>query len=151
MTRVVESLCRSLNNLLEHLHQSFFFYFILSPTGRTIGEPGKFVSIGTYLPAAMILAAAFSVTAITLWIQTRMMAPEADKEAEKGGKETTDKKSEKQVAPPLPLSKSTSLTFSLSVISILYATGFLILVSFDWIQKTSTKFLPVSTSWQEMC
>jgi glycosylphosphatidylinositol transamidase len=148
MTRVVESLCRSLNNLLEHLHQSFFFYFILSPTGRTISEPGKFVSIGTYLPAAMILAAAFSVTAITLWIQTRMMAPSPDKEAEKDGKkdgkEGTGKKSTKQVVPPIQLSNSTSLTFSLSVISILYAAGFLILVSFDWIQKTSSKFLPVT-------
>src|SRR5271169_1051467 len=69
LVRVVESLCRSLNNLLEHLHQSFFFYFVLSPNGNSLIEPGRFVSIGTYLPAAMILAASFTITAISLWIR----------------------------------------------------------------------------------
>ena len=144
--RVIESLCRSLNNLLEHLHQSFFFYFILSPTGRSIGDPGKFVSIGTYLPAAMILAAAFSVTAVTLWIQTRMMTSPAEKIVQ--GQATKKSEKESAVLPPVSTSMGlTSLAFSLSVISILYGTGFLILVNFDWIQKTSTTMLPVPSSF----
>ncbi len=60
--RTVESLFRSLNNLLEHLHQSFFFYLLL--------HANRFVSIGTYLPSAMLIAANFSIMAIALWVQS---------------------------------------------------------------------------------
>lgn len=60
--RTVESLFRSLNNLLEHFHQSFFFYLLL--------EAKRFVSIGTYLPSAMLIAANFSIMAIALWVQS---------------------------------------------------------------------------------
>lgn len=62
MGRILESLFRSLNNLLEHFHQSFFFYLLLAPK--------KFVSIGTYLPSAMLIAVNFTITAIGLWIQS---------------------------------------------------------------------------------
>lgn len=65
--KVVESSFRSLNNLLEHLHQSFFFYMLL--------EARRFVSIGTYLPSAMLLAANFTITAIFLWIQSGRADP----------------------------------------------------------------------------
>ena len=58
--RTVESLFRSLNNLLEHLHQSFFFYLLL--------QANRFVSIGTYLPSAMLIAVNFSITSIGLWV-----------------------------------------------------------------------------------
>ncbi|KAF1949781.1 Glycosylphosphatidylinositol:protein transamidase, GAA1 component [Byssothecium circinans] len=60
--RTVESLFRSLNNLLEHLHQSFFFYLLL--------EAKRFVSIGTYLPSAMLIAASFSIMAIAKWVES---------------------------------------------------------------------------------
>lgn len=60
--RTVESICRSLNNLLEHLHQSFFFYLMM--------QTNRFVSIGTYLPSAMAVAAGFTAMAIYLWIQS---------------------------------------------------------------------------------
>ena len=62
MGRVVESLFRSLNNLLEHLHQSFFFYLLM--------QANRFVSIGTYLPSAMLVAVNFSIMAIALWTQS---------------------------------------------------------------------------------
>ncbi|EXJ94628.1 glycosylphosphatidylinositol transamidase [Capronia coronata CBS 617.96] len=58
--RTVESICRSLNNLLEKLHQSFFFYLLM--------QSNRFVSIGTYLPSAMIIAAAYTFMAIYLWV-----------------------------------------------------------------------------------
>ena len=58
--RVVESLFRSLNNLMEHFHQSFFLYLLM--------HTNRFVSIGTYLPSAMLVAANFTVMAIALWI-----------------------------------------------------------------------------------
>ncbi|KAL2009779.1 hypothetical protein VTN00DRAFT_5586 [Thermoascus crustaceus] len=60
--RTVESLCRSLNNLLEHLHQSFFFYLLM--------QANRFVSIGTYLPSAMLIAGNFTVMAIALWMRS---------------------------------------------------------------------------------
>jgi len=45
--RVLEGILRSLNNLLERFHQSFFFY-ILASTER-------FVSIGNYMPGVGFL------------------------------------------------------------------------------------------------
>lgn len=60
--RVTESLMRSINNLLEHFHQSFFFYILLNAN--------RFVSIGTYLPSAMIVAGSFTINALALWLQS---------------------------------------------------------------------------------
>jgi glycosylphosphatidylinositol transamidase len=60
--RLVESTFRSLNNLLEHLHQSFFFYLLM--------HARRFVSIGTYLPSAMLIAVNFSIMSIALWVQS---------------------------------------------------------------------------------
>ena len=62
MGRCVEGLFRSLNNLLEHLHQSFFFYLLM--------QANRFVSIGTYLPSAMLVAVNFTIMAIALWSQS---------------------------------------------------------------------------------
>lgn len=62
MGRVIEGSFRSLNNLLEHLHQSFFFYLLM--------QKDRFVSIGTYLPSAMLLAANFTLMAISLWVKS---------------------------------------------------------------------------------
>jgi glycosylphosphatidylinositol transamidase len=62
MGRVIEGTFRSLNNLLEHLHQSFFFYLLM--------QTDRFVSIGTYLPSAMLLAANFTIMAIFLWVKS---------------------------------------------------------------------------------
>ncbi len=60
--KTIESLVRSLNNILEHLHQSFFFYLLLNSK--------RFVSIGTYLPSAMLIAVNFSITAMALWVKS---------------------------------------------------------------------------------
>lgn len=60
--RVVESTFRSLNNLLEHLHQSFFFYLLIGAK--------RFVSIGTYLPSAMLVAVNFAISSIALWVRS---------------------------------------------------------------------------------
>lgn len=68
MGRCVESIFRSLNNLLEHFHQSFFFYLLM--------QANRFVSIGTYLPSAMLVAVNFTIMAIALWFQSgRSQAP----------------------------------------------------------------------------
>jgi glycosylphosphatidylinositol transamidase len=60
--RCVEGTFRSLNNLLEHFHQSFFFYLLM--------QANRFVSIGTYLPSAMLVAVNFTIMAIALWVQS---------------------------------------------------------------------------------
>ncbi|KAL1956212.1 hypothetical protein VTO42DRAFT_7559 [Malbranchea cinnamomea] len=60
--RTIEGLVRSLNNLLEHLHQSFFFYLLM--------ETRRFVSIGTYLPSAMMVAANFTIMAVAMWLKS---------------------------------------------------------------------------------
>lgn len=62
MGRIIESTFRSLNNLLEHLHQSFFFYLLM--------QSNRFVSIGTYLPSAMLVAVSFTIMAIHLWLMS---------------------------------------------------------------------------------
>lgn len=47
--RLVEGVVRSVNNLLEKFHQSFFLYFLTAPS--------KFISVGVYMiPFALLLA-----------------------------------------------------------------------------------------------
>lgn len=80
--RCVESTFRSLNNLLEHFHQSFFFYLLM--------QSQRFVSIGTYLPSAMLVAVNFTIMAIALWIlsgrptKPSVESPKAEKAEEQG-------------------------------------------------------------------
>ncbi|KAF9586541.1 Glycosyl phosphatidyl inositol protein transamidase complex subunit [Lunasporangiospora selenospora] len=59
---IVESTVRSLNNLLEHFHQSFFFY-LLSAVDR-------YTSIGLYMPPVIILGVSFIFQALSLWGQS---------------------------------------------------------------------------------
>ncbi|KAK6462897.1 Gaa1-like protein [Scheffersomyces coipomensis] len=54
--RLVDSTFRSVNNLLEKFHQSFFFYLMLSTK--------NFVSIGTYLPSAVLMAVSFTFSSL---------------------------------------------------------------------------------------
>ncbi|KAK4687828.1 GPI-anchor transamidase subunit GAA1, partial [Tremellales sp. Uapishka_1] len=51
--RTLESSLRSLNNLLERLHASYFFYLLPLPE--------KFVPVGNYLPAAILLGASITI------------------------------------------------------------------------------------------
>ena len=76
--RTIESICRSLNNLLEKMHQSFFFYLLI--------QSNRFVSIGTYLPSAMAVAAAYTVMAIYLWVMSGYRVQEPKPAAEANGK-----------------------------------------------------------------
>ncbi|SCV04366.1 LAMI_0H15544g1_1 [Lachancea mirantina] len=54
--RIPEAVFRSVNNLLEKFHQSFFFYLLLAPR--------LFVSIGSYLPAAILLSVSFMLSSL---------------------------------------------------------------------------------------
>lgn len=98
--RTVESICRSLNNLLEHLHQSFFFYLLM--------QSNRFVSIGTYLPSAMLVAGNFTIMALALWLRTghyedppTPTSDEKTKLEKRGSPETAERPRERQLALPL--------------------------------------------------
>ncbi|GBF65815.1 GPI transamidase component [Trichophyton mentagrophytes] len=67
--RSIEGVVRSINNLLEHFHQSFFFYLLM--------HTKRFVSIGTYLPSAMLIAGNFTIMAIGLWLKSGRQTPNA--------------------------------------------------------------------------
>ncbi|KAG5913578.1 hypothetical protein E4U61_006750 [Claviceps capensis] len=94
MGRVIEGTFRSLNNLLEHLHQSFFFYLLM--------QRDRFVSIGTYLPSAMLLAANFTIMAISLWVKSRQSTPLAK------GEELESFQSDKEIGRRKEAVKSSS-------------------------------------------
>ncbi|KAF7563720.1 hypothetical protein G7046_g361 [Stylonectria norvegica] len=95
MGRLVEGSFRSLNNLLEHLHQSFFFYLLM--------HPDRFVSIGTYLPSAMLLAANFTIMAIFLWVKSGQRASEDDAPEKKEKTKETEKKAKKEKTQSLAM------------------------------------------------
>ncbi|XP_061463201.1 glycosylphosphatidylinositol anchor attachment 1 protein [Rhineura floridana] len=57
----LEGMFRKLNNLLERLHQSFFFYLLPSLS--------RFVSIGVYMPALGFLILILVLKALELWMK----------------------------------------------------------------------------------
>lgn len=102
MGRVVEGSFRSLNNLLEHLHQSFFFYLLM--------QRDRFVSIGTYLPSAMILATNFTIMAIFLWVKGRQP------KLATAGREITGPASAAKLDTPTPSTSSSELLMPAGIV-----------------------------------
>lgn len=72
--RIIESTTRSLNNLIEHLHQSFFFYFL--------PNNDRYVSIGLYMPSVLLIIAACLLMALSLWIRV-YQSSEAEERSKK--------------------------------------------------------------------
>lgn len=60
LLRLIEGVSRSINNLLERFHQSFFFYLIVSSD--------RFVSIGDYMPCLALMVAVLLVKALIQWL-----------------------------------------------------------------------------------
>ncbi|GLU11323.1 hypothetical protein SLE2022_280780 [Rubroshorea leprosula] len=58
--RLIEGVIRSVNNLLEKFHQSFFLYLLTSPN--------KFVSVGVYMIAFALVIAPLPMIAASLYI-----------------------------------------------------------------------------------
>ncbi|TFK42427.1 Gaa1-like protein [Crucibulum laeve] len=59
--RIVESTLRTMNNLLERLHASFFF-FILT-------DHDRFMKIGNYLPSAVLISIAMMIQGLQTWVR----------------------------------------------------------------------------------
>lgn len=53
LLKIVEGISRSLNNLLERFHQSYFFYLLVTHD--------RFVSIGDYMPSLALMAGALLI------------------------------------------------------------------------------------------
>lgn len=69
MGRIIEGVFRSLNNLLERFHQSFFFYVLPSVE--------RYASIGVYMPPFGILALPVIIKALSLWLSCHVVAHES--------------------------------------------------------------------------
>ncbi|KAM9573719.1 glycosylphosphatidylinositol anchor attachment 1 protein [Guaruba guarouba] len=65
--KTLEGMFRKLNNLLERLHQSYFFYLLPSLS--------RFVSIGVYMPAFGFLILVLILRALDLWMKLNRMDP----------------------------------------------------------------------------
>lgn len=61
MGRAVESVTRSMSNLLERLHHSHFFYILTSPE--------RFIEVTKYLPVAIMFSLALLIAGIALWVE----------------------------------------------------------------------------------
>ncbi|KAI7741132.1 hypothetical protein M8C21_021147 [Ambrosia artemisiifolia] len=69
--RLVEGVIRSVNNLLEKFHQSFFLYLLTSSN--------KFVSVGVYMIAFLLLVAPLPVLAASLFSDANKSNLESEK------------------------------------------------------------------------
>ncbi|KAL1115276.1 hypothetical protein AAG570_007307 [Ranatra chinensis] len=58
--RVIEGVFRSINNLLERFHQSYFFYLLV--------DTDRFVSIGHYMPCVGLLVGALFIRAFAFYL-----------------------------------------------------------------------------------
>jgi len=97
--RIVEGTFRSLNNLLERFHQSFFFYILTSGS--------RYISIGLYMPMFGLLAGGFVFTAVGIWF--RLISSEDDKE------ELKDENGEKIHRLPLVIPPNITKVFPLFI------------------------------------
>lgn len=61
LLKILEGISRSLNNLLERFHQSFFFYVLVSSD--------RFISIGDYMPSLGLMAGSLLIKAFIIWLK----------------------------------------------------------------------------------
>ncbi|KAG4926263.1 hypothetical protein JHK84_051938 [Glycine max] len=66
--RLIEGVIRSINNLLEKFHQSFFLYLLTSPS--------KFVSVGVYMIPFALLVAPLPIVAAYLHVNASDSTPQ---------------------------------------------------------------------------
>uniref|UniRef100_A0A0B7B3S5 Uncharacterized protein n=1 Tax=Arion vulgaris TaxID=1028688 RepID=A0A0B7B3S5_9EUPU len=101
--RITEGVFRSLNNLLERFHQSFFFYLLPSAY--------RYVSIGMYMPPFGLMALAGLIKGVALWIsaddKTEEVKDSEKKLTDKSKEESTEEEDKKEGNTQEPV-KSTS-------------------------------------------
>lgn len=85
MLKIIEGITRSLNNLLERFHQSFFFYVIISSD--------RFISIGDYMPSVGLMSASLLIKSFLLWL----IVNNKPEDEQNDGEEKTESEEEKIV------------------------------------------------------
>ncbi|KAK9402796.1 glycosylphosphatidylinositol anchor attachment 1 protein [Crotalus adamanteus] len=121
-----EGIFRKLNNLLERLHQSYFFYLLPSLS--------RFVSIGLYMPAFGFLLLILVLRALDLWM--KLSSFDGD------GSQLCDGDQASNPAPvedPRP-----SLLTLVPPLLICHATGLALYFVPVWGQQVATEHFPVS-------
>ncbi|KAI0721113.1 Gaa1-domain-containing protein [Cerioporus squamosus] len=63
--KILESSLRTMNNLLERLHASFFFFLLVGP--------GAFMKIGSYLPSVILVGTAMLFSGLGEWVNAGWM------------------------------------------------------------------------------
>ncbi|EJD54545.1 Gaa1-domain-containing protein [Auricularia subglabra TFB-10046 SS5] len=139
--RLIESSLRSMNNLLERLHASFFFYLMTGPT--------SFLTVGLYLPSAIILGIAITVTGLGIWHGAEISdvdSPDSEAEWQKqvdkvtalqGAKKQEDKPRKVAMVAFRPTQRRRPVIEPLLLMLLTHLLGALLLVSlrFDWLQR----------------
>lgn len=59
--KLLEGIARSLNNLLQRFHRSFFFYLLVATD--------RYISIGDYTPSLGLMAGSLLIKAFIIWLQ----------------------------------------------------------------------------------
>lgn len=80
--RLIEGAIRSVNNLLEKFHQSFFLYFLTAPN--------KFVSVGVYMIPFALLVAPLPIAAVAPFSGKNKIRISTDKGSQTPGYACTD-------------------------------------------------------------
>ncbi|XP_022080896.1 glycosylphosphatidylinositol anchor attachment 1 protein-like isoform X1 [Acanthaster planci] len=112
--RVLEGVIRSINNLLERLHQSFFFY--------VLPNCDRYVSIGLYMPPFALLMMVPLLNGLALWITSGNISKSAQDQDVGKDKPKTDSESMEDFVPRpfstiMPLLIGASVTGALLYIS----------------------------------
>ncbi|CAK8695365.1 unnamed protein product [Clavelina lepadiformis] len=80
--RILEGICRSLNNLLERFHQSFFFYLLPSTE--------RYISIGMYMPCLGLVLLAPVLKALSMLVRSEITDSDVTEEQSDDQKESID-------------------------------------------------------------
>ena len=71
-----------MNNLLERLHASFFFYLLVGTT--------TFMKIGSYLPTAVLVSTAMLFSGLGHWVEARWIAKAEKADRSEKGQQSAD-------------------------------------------------------------
>lgn len=72
-----------MNNLLERLHASFFFYILTGPQ--------RFLKIGLFLPSAILISVAMMFHGLSTWVDAAWVQEDTDNEVSEKAASTTNK------------------------------------------------------------
>ena len=94
-SRIIESTLRTMNNLLERLHASFFFYILTDAV--------HFNKIGSYLPSAILISVAMMFHGLDTWVAAGWIAEENEFTSEEKSSASNIPKWTSRQRPVLPV------------------------------------------------